>query len=220
MRTASLLLSIAFLLVTGAAHADEEQPEQKSPAATTGFEAGGRTGFLFPTGKLTSAGDDMSSGITGQIPIWADIGYRVTPSLFVGAYGQLGFVLPKNCPSTSSCSGTDLRLGPEILFHGSPGAGTDPWFGAGIGWEILTLTESQGGNSVSATASGIEFMNLQAGIDFRLADHARIGPFASFSMNETTSVSASLGGTSGSSSDFDKSLHFWLGAGLRVAYVP
>jgi opacity protein-like surface antigen len=195
-------------LMSGSAVADE--PPR--------WELGIRTGFALPFGKLSSDGDDLSTNVSGQIPIWVDGGYRVTPQVVLGVYAQLGILLPKDCPSDVSCSGQDWRFGVNARFHIQPGHSVDPWLGLGVGYELFHGVVSQGGSTASGDAKGWEFANLSAGVDFLVAAHAFIGPYLSFSLDETTSLSATFGGVTLSTSDFDKSLHEWLLFGVRARF--
>src|SRR4051812_6830527 len=60
-------------------------------AQDTGFEAGLRVEYGIPLGDATGAGRPLSDGISGQIPLAIDLGYRVIPNLFIGLYAQYGF---------------------------------------------------------------------------------------------------------------------------------
>src|SRR5262249_41650160 len=149
--------------------------------------------------------------ISGQIPIWIDVGYRVTPNLILAAYGQLGFgLLKEDCPSGASCSVKDWRFGVGARYHVQPAEKIDPWLGIGAGYEVLSIDARMGSNAFSVSGKGWELANLQGGVDFQVSRDAYLGPFVSFSVDMTTSESATLGNLSASSSDFDKSLHEWL----------
>lgn len=209
MRHAWLLLAV---MVSGAAAADEVSGGLRPP----GFELGVRTGYALPFGKMDAKSTDVSDTISGQIPIWLDVGYRVTPSLVLAAYGQLGIGLFKDdCPSGASCSAKDWRFGVAARYHIQPAEKVDPWLSAGVGYEVFSISASAGGSSIDLSAKGWELANLQAGIDFQVSRDAYVGPFVSFSLDEITSESGSIGNLSASTSDFDKSLHEWLLIGVR-----
>jgi len=180
-----------------------------------GLQLGIRTGFILPFGKMDSGAADISDSMSGQIPIWLDAGYRVSPQVSLGLYGQVGFALVKNCPSGVSCSSKNWRFGANVHYHIQPTSKIDPWLGLGFGYEIFTLDASSGGQSVSATGKGWEFANLQAGVDFWVSDRAYLGPFVGFSFDEITSESGDILGMHVDTSDFDKSLHEWLFLGVR-----
>src|SRR5450432_597419 len=84
------------------------------------FKLGLRLGYAVPSGKVsgdttvagvTVPGVKLSDGISGQVPIWIDAGYMVTPNILVGLYGQYGFAQTKNCEAGASCSAHDIRFG-------------------------------------------------------------------------------------------------------------
>src|SRR5262245_12481435 len=112
------------LLISGAAGADELTGAARPP----GFELGVRTGYALPFGKMDDQSTDVRETISGQIPVWLDVGYRVTPNLVLAAYGQLGIGLFKNdCPSGASCSAKDWRFGLAARYHIQPAEKLDPW---------------------------------------------------------------------------------------------
>ena len=91
-----------------------------------------------------------------------------------------------------SCSAKDLRLGLNVHYHFSPGESFDPWVGLGAGYEWLVLDESAGGVSVSETASGFEFGNLQLGGDFAVAPNFGIGPFFTFTLAQYSHLGGAI----------------------------
>lgn len=214
-------LSLAALGWSNAAQAQEK----------TGFEIGGRIGYGIPLGKATGdATEDMNKGISGQVPLWLDIGGRVTPHIMIGAGLQYGFgILPSDVSDSCNANNLDcsthvIRIGPEIAYHISPFEKTDPWIGGGMGYEWWTLSQSGSGNELSVTARGIEFVNFQAGVDFAVGDSVGLGPFLSFSMGQYDHIDCSGAGCgltgSFSGSIDNKSLHEWFVFGFRVTAVP
>ncbi|SRR6266540_1682330 len=212
-----------------------------APAAAqqdSGFAFGIRTGYALPMGTegrvVTGIGvrdvtfsADLSSDTSGMIPIWLDAGYRINPNWYVGAFVQYGFVFinEDNHPECNqfSCSAHDIRFGVNLHYHFSPAASFDPWVGAGIGYETLTVKTSGSLLGVpfetSRDSKGFEFLDLQVGGDFRTSPHFGLGPFVSFSLGEYSSysVTTSGGGVTGTRTGdlTDTGLHEWLTIGLR-----
>ena len=189
-------------------------------AAGTAFAQDGklklglRLGYGLPSGKLSSDGGKMSDAFSGQVPIWLDAGYMVTPNVLVGLYGQYGFVSVKNCDSGASCSAHDLRIGVQGQYHFTPDQSIDPWLGLGVGYESLGFSESAGGLSVDGSAKGWEFLNLQGGVDFQVIPALTVGPFLSFSLDQFSSTT--LAGTSADISS--KALHEWIVFGAKGTF--
>jgi hypothetical protein len=172
-----------------------------------------RLGYALPMGNADE-GDKLGDTVSGQIPIWIDAGYMVTPNILVGLYGQYGFASIKNCPSGVSCSAHDLRIGIQGQFHIMPTGSADPWLGLGVGYESLGGSVSAGGLSADFSATGFEFANLQGGADFKIADAFAVGPFLSFSLGQYSSQSAN-----GTSSSIDKkAMHEWLTFGVKGTF--
>jgi hypothetical protein len=168
-----------------------------------------RLGYALPMGSVAD-GSKMSDLYSGQIPIWIDAGYMVTPNILVGLYGQYGFVSVKNCPTGVSCSAHDLRFGVQGQYHIMPTQSADPWLGLGVGYESLSTSLSGGGLSVDGSVTGLEFLNLQGGADFKIADAFAVGPFLSFSLGEYSSAT-------GGSID-KKAMHEWLTFGVKGTF--
>jgi len=167
-----------------------------------------RLGYGLPMGDAMES-VALSDGVSGMIPIWLDLGYMVTPNIMVGAYGQYGLVSLKNCGG-ADCSGHDLRFGVQGQYLLSPGEQLDPWFGLGIGYESLSTTIA----STDYGLSGLEFANLQAGLDYAVMPALGVGPFLSLSFGKYGSASQD-----GNSVDINQTaMHEWLTLGLRGAF--
>lgn len=199
-------------------------------APTGKFVIGARLGYGIAMGDAQKDAK-MSDGISGQVPIWLDLGYMVTPNIMVGLYGQYGFgilgsQLSDACDANGlSCSAHVLRFGVQGQYHLSPAEKLDPWFGVGLGYEMGTMSMSGTvlGNKIdgSATYKGFEFLNLQGGADYKLSPAFGIGPFLSFSLGQysSTSTSGSTGGAATSGDISDKTMHEWLTFGVRGSFT-
>lgn len=184
----------------------------------SGIEVGARIGAGIPFGKLSGGADDLGSKVPAQFPLWLDLGYRIVPAFYVGLYGQMGIPVIKDC---TDCTGWDLRFGLNAHYHILPKGKVDPWIGLGVmGYEFLHLAQSVNGNDTSVTASGFEFVNLQGGADFRVGGLLRVGPFVSFSVDQTQDISVDVNGSSASLSGFDKAIHMWLVGGVKASVIP
>lgn len=196
----------------------------------TGFEAALRLGYGIPLGDAVEDGK-LSDGIGGQVPIIVDIGYRITPLVFLGLYAQYGFAWLNDdnaCDATNaSCSAHDIRLGIEAQFHLRPREQLDPWIGVGIGYEWAGLSVEAANTEVSTTLSGFEFINLQAGLDVKLGEHFYLGPFLNFSIGQYSDASVTCTGGAFCANQFGvngsidrKAVHEWLILGVRAGYGP
>jgi opacity protein-like surface antigen len=182
--------------------------------AEPGLEVGIRTGFGLPMGKLDAKSASISDSVTGEVPLWIDVGYRIAPGIVVGVYGQAGVGLIKDC-GYSDCGITDWRFGVNGRYHVQPGGKIDPWLGIGAGFERIHVALTENNTKVSGDADGWELANFSAGLDIQAGDRVFLGPFVSFSLDETTSEGASFLGQTVSSTDFDKAIHQWLLVGVR-----
>jgi outer membrane protein W len=196
------------------------------------IELGLRTGYALPLGQSTGGGQngstDLSKSISGKVPLWIDAGYKINPNIYVGAFFEYGFgILASNasfggatCGQNGvSCSANDIIFGVDALYHISPAGPLDPFVGLGIGYETLGFNASEGGQSGSVSLSGFQFVNLQAGADYKVTPDLGIGPFVAFSLGQFSGCS--FGGAvnaAGSCSIPQQAMHEWLTFGIRGAY--
>jgi len=71
---------------------------------------------------------------------------------------------------------------------------------------------------VTQTVKGFEFANLQAGGDFKVADHVGVGPFVSFSLGEYSSVSMDPEIAGMVDEIPNKAIHEWLVIGVKGSF--
>jgi OmpW family len=183
----------------------------------TGFELGLRTGYALPLGPADGSGDNLSDVISGAVPIWIDMGARISPSFYLGGFFQYGVGFVSSTLGSAgcnvsgvSCSMNDLMFGVDTQFHLDPTAQFDPYLGVGVGYEILNFNASGGDQSVSLSFNGFQFANLQAGLDYKPTPELGIGPFVMMSFGEYSS------GSEGSISQ--TAIHEWFTVGFRGAY--
>src|SRR5262249_27170683 len=137
--------------------------------ASTGFEFGARFGFGLPFGSSSGdSGDDFNKLFNNMIPLWFDVGYRVTPHVYVGAYLMYGFgslstqLHDAGCGSSGiSCDLHDTRFGGNVHYHPNLGGFVDPWIGAGFGYEWVGFDVSPSA-SVGAAITLAEFEHASA----------------------------------------------------------
>jgi hypothetical protein len=194
----------------------------QTPPPRVGFQMDIRTGYSLPLGKLANGTPDLSDSISGQVPFIVDIGGKIIPELFIGGYFGMGFGGAAGAGKTqceasgSSCSTLGLSFGVEAQYHILPGGMANPWIGYGLGYESLTMTQSAGGTSVSATLSGFQFARLMGGVDFRINRVFGVGPFVDLSMGKYSSIS-----NDNTSADIpETAMHEWLTLGARFVFFP
>jgi len=227
---------MAALVTTGSAARADTTP--------TGIEVGLRTGYALPFGNVTgnqgvygpgytpAPSTSLSDIFNGVLPIWVDAGYRLNPSLFIGAYFQYGIAFINTSKASGpqqggcnasgvSCTGSDMMFGLQAHYHLMPDAAFDPWAGLGIGYEIANVSVSSGGVSGNVSTSGFQFFNVQAGGDYKATPNLGIGPFVMFSLGQYSNCSyggaySSLG--NGTCTISQTALHEWLTLGVRGVY--
>ena len=196
-------------------------PEPPLSIRQHGFSFGLRFDLAYPFGNINSvasidANEASGAGFASYLGVLfsfgADVGYRLTPHWYVGGYFAAGPATnpigsQTNCTGSLQCSLNDLRFGLDAKYLGSPQANTDPWIGAGIGWEIANIST----DAAAFASYGPEFLHLRAGLDFRLSQHIYVGPEAMFAMGVFTN---GLGKNAASGADISAALHEWLSIGV------
>ena len=173
-----------------------------------------RTGFALPAGESFRSSGALSDAVAGYVPLRFDIGYRLAEHYYFGVTGQFAAVVANGCPSGTSCSGTNVRLGGMLAYHVLPSRRIDPWVGVGVAYEQLSISRSIGDERVDISARGLEYFDVELGADYRATNALRIGPVLSSSVGRFTTVNVN-GVPAG---DFAPTVHAWVMLGLRGAY--
>ncbi|MEZ4233649.1 MAG: outer membrane beta-barrel protein [Polyangiaceae bacterium] len=190
------------------------------------ISVGLRLGYGIPMGKVrddaTVAGQTteykLSDAVSSAFPaLQVDAGYFLTPEIMLGAY--FGYALlnvaDDGCQQGADCSANQLRYGIQAQYHLSRGESLDPWFGLGFGFEDVSQSSEQGGQSQDTSSSGLEFVSLNGGADFQVADGIGVGPYVSFALGQYTK------GTNAAGEDADieeTALHQWLTLGVKGTF--
>ena len=194
-----------------------------APKGHSGFQLALRPGLAIPLGER---GKDvaMSDVLSPQIPLLIDIGGKVIPELFLGAYFGAAAGLPAGttkdaCDANGGgCTVARLNFGVQIVGHMMPRSRVDPWVGYGFGYEMLGIGESSNGVVKSVGYGGLEFGRLMAGVDFRITRVFGVGPFADLSVGQYSTVS--VDGNSTDIASDRKAAHLWLTFGARFVFFP
>ena len=179
-----------------------------------GFAMALRVGWGIPQGEQQD-GVDVGARSLGILPVWLDLGYRVTKHVLVGVYAHYAFAFLHSCPDGGSCSASDVRFGLQAQWHFGARHAVDHWIGLGAGFEIYD-EEVQG---ITRRYTGFEFANLQFGEDFSLGNRLGLGPFLSLSLGQFTHVEQTSGTRLVSDEEIaKKTLHLWAVIGLRLSF--
>lgn len=119
-----------------------------------------------------------------------------------------------------------MRFGLHGQYHFAS-SWSEPWIGAGVGLELLSASSEPRATQAQETVSltGLECLNVQAGIDVPLRTKAAFGPFSTFGFGRFSSGRYACRGADCATESFDFNLanahtHYWLSFGLRVTYLP
>ncbi|HVP68272.1 MAG TPA: hypothetical protein VMT17_13515 [Anaeromyxobacteraceae bacterium] len=215
---AAALLAGSMTLATRAAAAESGvEPFLAAPSgpAPSGLSLSLGIGYGVPLGAATGvSGDAMNKIFSGTLPLQLDVGWRFSPNLYLGAYFDFS-------PAFVSSQLSTWEFGIDFLYTFTIQKSIVlPYAGLGVGYELASYTIkgvssiTGGSASETATATGWEFVRFIVGVDFRVANAFRVGPFVNFSLGEYTNLSTS-GVTSSSGSISNKALHEWLQFGIK-----
>jgi hypothetical protein len=128
-----------------------------------------------------------SSGLLGDVvgvalPVTLELGWRISPHWYFGGYASFAYATGTNCASSgtdvASCYETDYRFGVDLQYRILPRATFQPWVGVGVGWEILNeISTDEEGDEESSSINGVEFTHVDVGLDYRVNDYSKIGPY-------------------------------------------
>lgn len=224
--TASVCLGA--LLSASDAYAQEAATPESAPVATprarSNFQLAGRATYAVPLGRMSGvAGDEMRETLGGQVPFTIDLGWWLTRHLLVGGMisfgvGSASGHLQEHCEQSNvGCPTTTTRLGLQVAYHFAPTGDVDPWLGYGFGVESTSFHFHKESGHDTASAYGLDFARLTAGLDVPLAKRAWIGPVFEFSAGQYiySSAQAALDPLASGGAIHDRALHYWLGLGVK-----
>jgi hypothetical protein len=204
-------------------------PRDLPPPASQFFQLAIRTGISIPAGS-SSAAASMGDAFSFQVPFLLELGVKVHPMIFLGAYGgpSIGgtsspFGNAQGCTSGSSrsCIATDWRVGLEVQVHFRPAARFNPWVGYGLGFEAASASASGGGAPpASQTFTGLELARLAGGLDIRFSRYFGLGPFVGVDFGSYSQLHAEQGGQTSDQSISSTALHEWITLGVRGVLFP
>ena len=220
-RAGGMLIAIPVLAIAASAAAQPVGVESKPKL--TGIEVGLRVGYAAPMGAVRSSSFDgntmdekLSSLVRAQVPIRLDVGYRINPNIYVGAYFAYGLgLVSKDREQLCAQFGTDCAVhfvdfGIMGAYHILPSAMLDPWVGLGLGYETA--------QSSGIGFSGPTLFDLQAGVDYRATSSVSLGPFASYALGQYRTCSTPSNPLALSCEVGMKALHEWLTIGIKASY--
>ena len=82
-----------------------------------------------------------------MVPLWFDVGYRLSPALYLGAFFQYGFAFVNKdnatgCDQGISCSAHDISFGANLHYHILPRCLVRPLARRRARLRALTASES------------------------------------------------------------------------------
>lgn len=180
------VVCVASVMVALASTAHAEEAEQNlsgvgghapQGALELGLGLGVTQGFG-DVGKheQRSLSDLSASGVAFRMRT----GYRLTPKVTLGVYGELGAYdggdqVERDARVTSGAAGI------EVLLHLRPFNRVDPWFALGTGWRGFWVHEKGIG---TGSLQGMDLVRMEFGVNTRFSNHFAVAPVLAFSATE------------------------------------
>jgi hypothetical protein len=219
LRATAIAVAAGAVLLLGGAVARAQGPDRP-----LGLDLGLRVGYAIPFGDIDgTAGNSLSSQVSGAVPFILEAGYRFTPVLTAGvlleyAFGQVNDAGTGCGAANVSCSASMTQVAVEGLFYIPIQGPFVPWVGLATGYEWASRDSSGNLANTSFAVRGLEFITLQAGGDFLVAPRFALGPFLSYSVGRYATGSFELNGTTTTRDIADPATHEWLQLGLRGTF--
>lgn len=206
------------------------------PEGSTGFQMALRTGAQFPMGDATGEpADSFARRYAWQWPVAIDLGVKLMPSLFVGAYFGFGIGSTgsdtrleaecddddENLENEISCNAASIKLGLEGHFSFAPSSRTNPWIGYGVGYESASawISDTENGYDETVRLNGFTYAELSFGLDLR--HRVGFGPYVSAAIGGFTRTTTEVGGKKVFEGPIDdQALHAWINLGFRFVVNP
>ena len=180
--------------------------------------AGASGSFTAPFGHLENgaAAGKLGNAFGASL----DLGFGLSRTVAVGAWGQYAAFSGGNCiPSASvsandDCSASSFAVGPFVRYHLVQGVRFDPWVMLGVGYRHFSVDPGLLSDptyralSGKQSFSGIDFMHVVVGGDFYLFRAFGFGPF--LELNAGTLTERPESGR-------DTSVYGTFSAGIRLA---
>lgn len=217
-RLAVLLAALAAPAAAAPAVVAPAADSARAPGSP-GLVLSARVGYALPYGEIARDVGPLEDVVGAKVPFSLELGYRFGPWVEGDIYLEFAPTdVAAACPSSFSCSASDVRFGLAVRLHARPSSRLDPWIAVGFGVEVVNASyvpDPAQGRSEFAW-SGFE-LPVEGGVDLRLADRFTLGPFlhATFARFTSSSVRPP-GGTTTSASIDDRDTHGWLQVGLKA----
>jgi hypothetical protein len=196
------------------------------PPARRGFQMAFQPGYSLPFGRVSGApSSDMTDFFNGEVDVVPIVvGWKFTPSLFVGAFGDIGLGgtaggTALECRAAqATCTSAMVRFGIDVAFSFLPANALNPWIGYGVGVETANFSRSDG-SDVGYT--GWAYANVSGGIDWRAAPGVGVGPFVDVELGRYDQQDLTDSNGHSTFSDVShKTVHGWVTIGVRLVIMP
>jgi len=196
------------------------------------------TGLRFHMGDASGApGDTLGARYSYQLPVTLDLGFKLTPDVYLGGY--LGFAYGAegnadliedycddddgNLSNDISCSVLSYRIGAALQYHFVPGGEYNPWVGYGFGLETVdqSLQDAPRGFKQSTQTTAVTLAKLNLGVDYRGRSGIGVGLLSEAAAGRFFHTRTEIDGVATYAGGIDQpAYHLWVGAGVRLVLFP
>lgn len=131
---------------------------------------------------LGTATDRTNAGSPSLIPIGADVSWRTSQRVLLGAHGHVGLASRDDCLGDTGCTGRGYGLGVHAELAFAASRWFVPYFRYSIGWEMIHQSAAFRNADAYRYRHGFDVLDVRFGGDFVVARGAegrttRVGPF-------------------------------------------
>jgi hypothetical protein len=203
------------------ARTTDEKP-MKALSSTRGLAAAIQLAYSAPAGELTADTKfSFANYFGGQIAVLGEVGGRVTPAIFIGAYGGYargGLGSGQGC-ETRDCTGYSARVGAAVRYRFFPAPKVQPWIGYAAGYEIAGASISSASQQTTVTLTGFEFAHLSVGLDYSNDRFFAIGPVFDLALGQYDHATGEVSSVSADRDITQTAVHAWISFGVRCTFM-
>ena len=194
----------------------------KTLSTTTGLAVAIQLAYSAPAGELSAdAGFPFANYFGGQLAFLGELGGRVTPAIFIGAYGGYarGSLGSGQGCDARDCAGYSARVGAAVRYRFFLAPGIQPWIGYAAGYEIAGASIGSAPQQTTATLTGFEFAHLSAGLDYSNDRLFAIGPVVDVALGQYNHVTGEARSVTTDRDITQAAVHAWVSVGVRCTLM-
>ena len=182
------------------------------------WEAAASVGWAFPLGNA-ERGARLSDTTYGLVPIAADVAYRATDVVGVGAWLRYGVGVPTLCQTSGECAsslGHDVAVALRARFYLPRLGPLVSHADAGVGYEWFTARLSDGGATSTRSYAGPLLASVSLASAFELSPRFTLGAVVDVALGTFTRSRLETPSFARDEGAKGAALHAWTSLGVEL----